>query len=195
MSVMKPREIITSRLLLRRSKDGDAENLFNYTNDSECSRFLTRRPHSHIDQTKDFLEKWCSLAWEKEENNISWVVSLASNNEAIGLFIVIAEGHMAQVHFGIRREFWGRGYTTELLKAGSEWLLLNKNLQKIWTVCDFENIASFKALENSGFKREGILKKWLVLPAFGESARDCYLYSLVNPLWNKRGSRGTNGGF
>jgi ribosomal-protein-alanine N-acetyltransferase len=58
-------------------------------------------------------------------------------------------------------------------------LLSHEKLERIWTVCDLENIGSFKALEKSGFMREGILKKWLVLPALGQSARDCYIYSRV----------------
>ncbi len=86
---------------------------------------------------------------------------------------------MAQVHFGIRRDFWHQGYTSELLQTGSDWLLSDGTLQRVWTVCDLENIGSFKALEKSGFKKEGILKKWLILPAFGKSARDCYIYSRV----------------
>ncbi len=49
--------------------------------------------------------------------------------------------------------------------------------QRIWTVCDLENIGSFKVLEKSGFMKEGILKEWLVLPALGQSPRDCYIYS------------------
>jgi ribosomal-protein-alanine N-acetyltransferase len=174
---MKPIELISKRLILRRTREGDANNLFNYTNDSECSRFLTRRPHTHIEQTQKFLDKWCNLAWEVEDENFSWVVSLASNDEAVGVFIVIIEEREAQVHFGIRREFWRQGYASELLKVGTDWLLSKGTLQRVWTVCDLENIGSFKALEKSGFKREGLLKKWSVLPAFGDSARDCYIYS------------------
>lgn len=179
---MKPIELESTRLLLRRTKEGDAEYLFNYTKDAECSQFLTRPPHSHIDQTKAFLEKWCNIAWSEERNNIAWVVSLKSNDEAIGLFIVTVEGHKAQVHFGIRREFWGKGYATELLQTGSKWLSWYKNIQRVWATCDLENIGSFNALEKSGFKKEGILRKWLVLPALGEQARDCYVYSQVNVM-------------
>lgn len=177
---MKPIELTSNRLILRRTRNGDADNLFHYTSDSECSKFLTRAPHAHLEQTQQFLDKWCNLAWDKESDNISWVVSLASNDEAIGLFIVNLEGHKAQIHFGIRKEFWNKGLTTELLNIGVDWLLSSEIVQRVWAVCDLKNIGSFKTLEKSGFKREGILRKWLVLPALSKSARDCYIYSRIN---------------
>lgn len=176
---MKPKELNTRRLILRRTREGDAKSLFYYTSDPESSRFLSRTPHTHIDQTKKFLDKWCERAWEEESDNISWVISLASSNEAIGVFIATIEGHKAQIHFGIRPEFRQQGYACESIKVGTDWLLSNETLQRVWTVCDLENVGSIKALEKSGFKREGVLEKWLVLPTFGKSARDCCVYSYV----------------
>ena len=176
---MKPIKLVSKRLILRRTQEGDADFLFRYTNDTESSKYLTRTPHTHIEQTKNFLEKWCDLPWEEGGDNFSWVVSLSSNDEAIGILIVNIEGTQAQVHFGVRKEFWHKGYCSESLKIGTDWLLSHETLQRIWTVCDLENIGSFRVLEKSGFMKEGILKEWLILPAFGQSPRDCYIYSRV----------------
>ncbi|MBI2791152.1 MAG: GNAT family N-acetyltransferase [Gammaproteobacteria bacterium] len=90
---MKPTQLISKRLILRRTLKDDADYLFRYTNDAECSKFLTRAPHTHIDQTKNFLNKWCDLPWAVETDNFAWVVSLASNDEAIGLLIANIEEH------------------------------------------------------------------------------------------------------
>ena len=70
---MKPKQLISKRLILRRTRDGDADYLFRYTNDPECSRFLTRAPHTHIDQTQNFLNKWCGHPWDVEGDNFAWV--------------------------------------------------------------------------------------------------------------------------
>ena len=177
---MKPKKLVTKRLVLRRTREGDADFLFRYTSDIECSKFLTRSPHTHIDQTKHFLDKWCDRPWEEGGDNFSWVVSLPSNDEPIGILIANIEGNEAQVHFGLRKEYWHKGYCSEFLKIGTDWLLSQETLQRIWTVCDLENIGSLKVLEKSGFMKEGILKEWLVLPAFGTSPRDCYIYSRVS---------------
>lgn len=174
---MKPANLSTKRLILRRTHDGDADYLFDYTSDIESSKFLTRLPHTDIEQTKKFLDKWCDHPWDEGGDNFCWVVSLASNDEPIGILITKTEECQAEVHFGIRREFWHKGYASELLKVGTDWLLSHGSLQRIWTVCDLENVASIKVLEKSGFVRESILRDWLKLPAFGDSTRDCYLYS------------------
>lgn len=175
---MKPKVLSTKRLILRSAIDVDSENLFrNYTSDPECSRFLTRLPHSHVDKTAVFLKKWCDTSWQNDSNHFAWVVSLAENNEAMGVFIVMIDEHKAQVHFGIGRKFWRQGYMTELGAVAIEWLMKQPELQRIWAVCDLFNNGSIKVLENLGFEREGILQKWLVLPAFGEIARDCYVYA------------------
>lgn len=174
---MKPITLSTKRLVLRQAVDIDSENLFrNYTGDTECSRFLTRAPHYDMVQTTEFLKKWCDTPWQKENKQFAWVVSLAENNEAIGVFIVDIEGHKAQIHFGLGQNFWRQGYMTEGGSIVVEWLMKQPELQRIWAVCDTDNYGSIKILDKLGFKNEGILQKWLVLPSFGKDARDCYVY-------------------
>ena len=126
---MKPIILSTERLILRRAIDIDPENLFrNYTGDIDCSRFLTRKPHKDVDQTAAFLNKWCDIAWEQESDQFSWVVSLPENNEAIGVFIVSKEGHKSEIHSGIGRIFWGKGFATEIGHKVVEWLMAQPEL-------------------------------------------------------------------
>lgn len=176
--MIKPSVILTKRLILRSAVTCDSSNLFNnYTNDPECARFLTRLPHSKIEQTEKFLERWCIEPWSKESNNFAWIVALSANNEAIGVFIVDVDNHKAQIHYGIGKKFWGNGFITEACFAVTEWLSQDSQIQRIWAVCDLLNAGSIKVLENVQYQKEGLLKNWLVLPAFGELARDCLVYS------------------
>jgi len=94
------------------------------------------------------------------------------------VFIVDAEGHKAQVHFGLGQKFWRQGYMAEPGSVVVEWLM-KQRLQRIWAVCDLHNHGSSKVLEKLGFKNEGVLQKWLVLPSFGNIARDCYIYARI----------------
>jgi ribosomal-protein-alanine N-acetyltransferase len=85
-------EPVTKRL--RRARQGDAPVLFNnYTGANNCSRFLQRQPHSNVARTEDMLGKWCNTAWEQAGAPFSWVIATRDEDEPIGVFVVVPEGH------------------------------------------------------------------------------------------------------
>lgn len=176
---MKDRvELLTQRLRLRRARRGDAPVLFrNYTGDQNCSRFLQRHGHLDVASTEAMLGKWCDAAWDQVGTPFSWVISTRDGDEAIGVFVVIPEGHKTEIHFGVGERFWGRGLVAEAGTAAVSALWRSHCVQRIWTVCDLEHAGSRRVLEKLGFQCEGTLRKWLVLPAFGDAARDCYVFS------------------
>jgi ribosomal-protein-alanine N-acetyltransferase len=111
---MNPLPLMTERLQLRRACLGDTERLFKtYYSDVERSRFLTRKSHTQPEQTASFLKHWCDEAWESNAPQFSWVIALQTTNEAIGVFLVISKEKEAQIHYGIGRNFEGRGLITE----------------------------------------------------------------------------------
>jgi ribosomal-protein-alanine N-acetyltransferase len=176
---MKPITLTSERIVLRRGIETDVITLFqNYCSDTDCSRFLTRKPHTNTEQTAKFLKEWCDAPWDEEDNKFAWVVALKETDEAIGVFLVcLQESYKAEIHYGIARNFWKQGLTTELSHLAIEWLMSQPELQRIWAVCDLDNYGSIKILEQIGFEREGILRNWLRLPAFGNSVRDCFIYA------------------
>lgn len=176
---MKDRvELLTERLRLRRTRPGDAGALFaNYTGVPDCCRFLQRQVHKNVEQTQAMLAKWCDTAWDETGTPFSWVIGTRDEDEPIGVFVVIPDGHKTEIHFGIGERFWGRGLVAEAGAAAVQALWQSPAVQKIWTVCDVEHTGSRRVLEKLGFQCEGTLQKWLVLPAFGNTARDCYVFS------------------
>lgn len=177
---MKPSHLSTKRITLRRSQNSDVEILFhNYFSASCCSKFLTRQPHLHVNQTQNFLNSWCDNAWDYDLGKFGWVIASAESDEPIGVFLVMLEEHKAQIHFGISKNFWRQGLVTEAGNAVIQWLMNQPDLQRIWAVCDLLNQGSSKVLEKLNFQKEGILHNWVILPAFGGSARDCYMYALT----------------
>ncbi|WP_415914184.1 GNAT family N-acetyltransferase [Paraburkholderia sp. J12] len=176
-------ELLTTRLHLRRARQGDAPVLFeNYTGAQNCSRYLQRHAHENVARTTVMLEKWCIAAWNEADAPFAWVISTRHDDKPIGLFVVIPEGHKTEIHFGIGERFWGRGLVVEAGRAALDALWRSPNVQRIWTVCDVENTAARRVLEKLGFQCEGTLRKWLVLPAFGKLARDCYIFSSASRL-------------
>ena len=68
---------------------------------------------------------------------------------------------------------------TEATRALVHWLLEQPSVYRIEALCDIENVASQRVLEKVGLEREGILRRWMVLPNLSETPRDMYIYGKV----------------
>jgi len=79
----------------------------------------------------------------------------------------------------IGREYWGRGYMTEVVRAVSDWVLAQPEIHRVWAMCDVDNLASARVMEKSGMEREGRLRRWTVHPNTGPAPRDFWCYSRV----------------
>lgn len=177
---MKPMQLVSPRLILRRGNKTDALSLFtNYCSSSYSSKFLTRLPHTSVEQTCLFLNEWCIASWINESNRFAWVIALTNSDEAIGVFLVEHTQDEAQIHYGISRKYEKRGLMTEAGEVVIAWLESQKNIKKIWTECDTENYGSIRLLEKWGFKNKKLLKDRIMIPSFScTKKRDCYLYVL-----------------
>ena len=89
------------------------------------------------------------------------------------------QNHSADLGYAIARQYWGNGYTTEVVKAIVTWSLAQQGIYRVWAVCDVENKGSARVLEKAGMQREGVLRRYLVHPNFSDRPRDCYCYSIV----------------
>jgi RimJ/RimL family protein N-acetyltransferase len=75
-----------------------------------------------------------------------------------------------------------KGYGTEAAQIMLDYLFLSKDLERIQAKADPENIASCKALEKAGFKREGILRKTFFCR--GKWKDDC-MFSILREEWKE----------
>ncbi len=75
-----------------------------------------------------------------------------------------------------------KGYVTETVRIIVDYLFLSKDIARIQAKADPENLASWKALEKAGFKREGVLRKTFYCR--GEWRDDC-MYSILREEWKE----------
>ena len=76
----------------------------------------------------------------------------------------------------------GKGYCTEAVQLMVDYLFLSKDTAKIQAGTHVENIASQKVLERIGFKRDGLMRKEMIV--WGKWA-DGYLYSILREEWKQ----------
>jgi RimJ/RimL family protein N-acetyltransferase len=176
---LKPPEIIeTERLRLRPPVMQDATVIFaTYAQDPEVTRYLTWRPHTSIDDTREFLRR-CAAGWE-QEGPFPWAITLRAGGRLLGLMDLRPGGHRVELGYALGRADWGRGFMTEAVCAVTEWALAQPEIHRVWAVCDVENRASARVLEKVGMEREGILRRWSAHPNVGAIPRDCWCYARV----------------
>jgi len=172
-----PLELVTERLVLRKPVLKDARPIYDgYARDPEVIRYLAFRGSQTMDDVEQFIER-ALRGWDAG-TILTWAITLKAERTLIGMIDVRLESH-ANVGYVLAREYWNRGHMTEALRAVVQWAIAQPEIFRLWAVCDVENVASARVMEKAGMEREGILRRWMILPNRSDMPRDCYCYSIV----------------
>jgi len=176
---MKPPPILeTEHLRLRAPDLEDAEEVFaTYARDPEVTRYLSFRPHQHVAQSRDFLRR-CVANWAAE-GPYTWLITRREDDRLLGVIDARPQGHRVELGYALGREHWGRGIMTEAVRAVIAWALGQPEIHRVWAVCDVDNGASARVLENAGMEREGRLRGWSFHPNVSALPRDSWCYARV----------------
>lgn len=147
----------TERLLLRKMRLEDAEDLFEYASDPEVAKYTTWVTHESLADSQRFLN--FILERYPRGEFADWGIIHKTDRKFIGT-CGFAEWaifpNCAEVGYALSRKYWGKGYVPEAV-----WKLLNfgfetLNLHRIEARCKVENIASARVMEKVGMKFQGI---------------------------------------
>lgn len=153
--------LITERIVLSRPTENDLEDfVFQINSCEDFSKNLFNIPYPY--PKENFLE-WLPICDEGIEKGTSYRFGIRekSNKKLIGLIgIHINKEHQkAEIGYWLGKNFWGKGYLTETLKAVLKFGFEELQLNKIYATHYLHNPASGKVMENSGMKLEGLLKQ------------------------------------
>lgn len=173
-----PPTIETARLVLRPPRMDDVEAAFNsYATDEAVARYVTWKPHRSIAETQEFLRH--TLSSTEDGARLTWAITLRGDDTLRGMIDMRPHGHKADVGYVLARPFWGRGYTTEALRALMDYAFKNPRTYRVWAVCDVENVASARVMEKAGMSFEGILRRYQIHPNISPEPRDSRCYARV----------------
>jgi [ribosomal protein S5]-alanine N-acetyltransferase len=143
----------TERLIARPYTKEDADNFFALNGDEEIMRYI-RPAKSRVDSDAFLLETIAAV----DANPLMgrWAVDEKSSGRFVGSFAVIfIEGtDMIQLGYSLLKKEWGKGYATELTKAGINYVFTVMQLPLIYAVTEIEHTASQQVLLKAGFKPE-----------------------------------------
>lgn len=172
-----PERIKTQRLVLRRVEEKDAREIYErWGSDPEVTRYLSWRTQEGVHHAAGYVQ-YALQAWE-EGSDFIWMIEEA-DGELIGGISFGVDQHRAIFGFVLRKESWGKVYTTEALRALVEWLDDQPTIRRAEACCSTENVASRRVLEKAGFVHEGTLRKWMVLPNLGDDPQDMHMLARV----------------
>lgn len=141
----------TERLILRRYKEDDLQDLFEYLSDMKVVEYEPYKPMT-IDETKENLE------WRVGTDEMI-AVELKSSRKMIGnVYIGKRDFEALEIGYVFNRNYWGNGYAAESCKALME-RAFSEGIHRIYAECDPDNKSSWKLLETLGFRREAYLRQ------------------------------------
>ena len=150
----------THRLLLRRFREEDAEDMFeNWASDPEVTRFLTWPAHSSVDVTRRILADW--IPRYEDGGCFNWAIERKETGRVIGNISVVRLAEPigeAEIGYCLGRAFWGQGIMPEALRAVEDYLFDTAGMNRIMAGHDAANPKSGRVMAKAGMKREGVLR-------------------------------------
>ncbi len=143
----------TERLLVRRYASSDGDNIFSLGGNEDVMRYI--RATQTKEQSDVFLLYNLNLYLDYPQMG-RWAVNEKATGKFVGSFAVIfiEESELIQLGYSLLPQEWGKGYATELTKAGLKYVFEIMKLPLIYAVTETANIASQNVLLKAGFIKE-----------------------------------------
>ena len=160
MNKIGTQRLETHRLILRRYRIEDAEDMFsNWASDPEVTKFLTWPTHSTVEVTRMLVNNWISRY--DDGGYFNWAIEWKETGSVIGNIAVVKlneQTEAADMGYCMSRAFWGRGIMPEALRAVMDYLFDTVGMSRIAACHDVNNPKSGRVMEKAGMKMEGILR-------------------------------------
>lgn len=160
---MEEKIIINDLIELAEFRPGDKSNLVLYLNDPVIYRNTLTIPSPYTEADAD---KWLEMTranLEKHGRLTNWAIRHrdAGLIGGIGRMVLTGiEGHRDEIGYWLAAPFRGKGIMTEVVGKLSAYLFSSSPLVRIEAHVYEYNPASARLLENAGFQREGVCRKF-----------------------------------
>lgn len=177
--------LTTERLVLRKLKPEDADDLYRYFSLDEVTEFLDLDTFQTVEQAGELIRIWNQRF--EDGQGIRWGIALKEDDRLIGTcgFHHWMKAHYkAEIGYELSPEYWRKGIMTEAIGGILAFGFRVWGLNRIEAFIDPRNVASRKLLEKLGLKEEGVLRE-----CFFEKNRfvDAVLFAILRKEYMKRG--------
>jgi ribosomal-protein-alanine N-acetyltransferase len=147
---------VTDRLEVCRYVPDDFDSFFRLNSDEEVMRYI--RPPQPYEKAKTFFDKIIA-DYENFPGLGRWAAFTRDDKTYVGSFAIIYTENSTNIQLGyaLLKENWGKGYATELTKAGLQYYFSKTKAKKIYALAEIPNTASHRVLLKNGFVAESIV--------------------------------------
>ena len=143
----------TERLILRRWKESDAEDLYKYASDPDVGPIAGWPPHHSIEESRDVIKN----VFNGKE---AYAICLKEDSKAIGAIELKLNGHTdmtdrddeCEMGYWLGKPFWGQGIMPEAVREMLRHAFEDCGMQKVWIGYYEGNNKSKRVQEKCGFK-------------------------------------------
>src|ERR1044071_2805255 len=148
--------IESERLYVRYLVMEDLENYYRLNGDPEIMKYI--RAAKTREETEVFLKEVIDR-YGKQRIDLRLALLEKHTDTFVGSFAIIPldNSNELQLGYSLLKEYWGKGYATEITKAGMVYAFNTLGLDRIAAVTEVANTASQHVLLKSGFVFEKII--------------------------------------
>ena len=123
---------------------------------------------------------WIERQWGRADNGegLSLAIADADSGEALGAVVLLLrrQPRTAELGYWLIPRARGRGLGSRAVALLAPWAVIDARLARVEALVVPQNIASQRVLEKARFRREGLLRSYLV---FDRRRADAFIYSLL----------------
>ena len=153
-------QLETERLILRRIRPSDEDDIFEYGSDDEVSKFVVWNTHKTIEDTRSFIN-FTLARYEKDEAG-EWGIVLKENGKLIGTIgfpWCDVRNRRAELGYVLSRTYWGQGIMPEGVKKVLEFAFTEMELNRVECCHVTDNEKSGRVMQKAGMRFEGIARE------------------------------------
>ena len=144
-------EIKTPRLTITRFSTDMAQAVYENSQDDDTRRFVPDEVYNSVEEAREAID---FLMSRYDTNDGPFVYPIITNDSGKNIgYIQICklEDGTWEIGYHIAKNFTGKGYATEAVKAFLPTMAKKLNIKEVYGICLAENLASVHVLEKCGF--------------------------------------------
>ena len=137
------------------------DDMWEYSSDERLYEFFEFGPPAEKQELIDYFHLLLRRA--SKEDAHWWFVRCNGEDKVIGSFgfhDYSSSRKSCEISYAISPSYWGRGFFSEALELGLDFLFDKLDANRICATTAADNLRSIKALEKRGFRKEGQLREF-----------------------------------